>query len=572
MKSPAVLLCCLCVVGLASPIEAAAPADELLRYVPADVTFCLTVRDLRAHLSALGNSPFAEQLRASPMGKALKASPELEKLLKGQEVIEAALGMSLDRIRDDILGDSIVFAYRQGPPGKPELEQELVLLRAREAKPLAQLVERLNKLLKNTGALKEVSEIEHNGFKYQRRVEGDEVNFLCLRGPVLIFSSKESMLREALALEKNTPATREAAVSRSLRQLGADKALLSIWLNPRGFDAELAAKLEKAVDADKAFLKTFLACWKALDGAAVTLSLTRDFEFGLALRGRPESLPVPIRRFLDDAASLADLWTRFPEDSLLAVAARTPASSLLAFLGAFQTKKAFESMQEGLTRRVVAFVGDKDVVKDVLPHVGPDWGVCVTAPPRGEKAWIPSMLFALRIAAADSAMPIDKALVDLIKLQAGGMAQAYNMMRKDPLVWKKAAHDRLEIAYLDSTTGQAMGLQPAFGLCDGYLVIASTPETFRRFAAPARPFKSGAEVPLLRLSLSSLRQYLKEYRGPLVSVLAEQHQQPPARVGQQLDDVGAVLSLVDRLELTQRTIPEQVTFALRLRPAQPLRK
>ncbi len=568
MKSPSLLLCCLCAVGLIAPPASAAPAEELLRYVPADVTFCLTIRDLRTHLDALAKSPFADQLRQSDLGKALKASPELENLLKVEKFLQDTLGMSLDRIRDDVLGESIVFAYRQGPPGKPELEQNLVLLRAREGKPLAELVERLNKLLKNAGKLKEVVEVEHDGFKYQRRTEGDEVSFLYLRGPVLIFSGQEAMLREALALEKNTPATRESALSQSLRQLGADRALLSLWLNPRAFDAELASRMDKAALGDKVFLKTFHACWKALDAAAVTLSLTRDLEMGLALRGRPEALPPAVRRFLDDTSSLADLWGRFPEDSLLAVAARSPASSLFTFLGAFQTKEAFESMRENLTRGVVAFVGDKDLVKQVLPHVGPDWGVCVTAPSRGEKAWIPSMLFALRVAAGDNTTPVDRALVDILKFQAGGMVQAYNKMRKDPLVWKKLNQDRLEIEYLGSATGQTMGLQPGFGLCDGYLVIASTPETFRRFAAPARPFKSGTEVPLMRVSLSSLRQYLKDRREPLASAFAESHQQ----LAQQLDSVSTALSLLDRLELTQGTVPGQVSFTLRLRPAQPLRK
>src|SRR5436309_2179572 len=85
MKSPAVLLLCFCLVA---PAVAAPPVDELLRYVPADVTFCLTIRDLRGHLDALTKSPFAEQMR----GKALKAAPELENLLAGQKPVNASTG------------------------------------------------------------------------------------------------------------------------------------------------------------------------------------------------------------------------------------------------------------------------------------------------------------------------------------------------------------------------------------------------------------------------------------------------------------------------------------------------
>jgi hypothetical protein len=573
MKSPSLFLCCLCSAGIAAPALAAPlPADELLRYVPRDVTFCMVLRDLRSHREALNNSPFADHLRRSPLGKALTASPQFASLLKTEQSLEKMLGVSLEKVRDEVLSESMVFAYRQGPPGKPEQEQGLVLLRAKEAKPLADLVDGLNAFLKSQGMLKEVREVEHGGFKYQRRVEGDEVNFLCLRGPVLIFSGQESLLREALALEKNTPMAQEAPVTKSLRQLGADRALLSAWINPRAFDAELAARVEKSAGAEKAFHKTFADCWKALDGAALTLSLTRELEMGLALRGRPESLPPEVRRLLEDASGRADLWARFPDDALLNLAARTPAPSLLAFLGAFQTKRSFESMLKGLNDSLGTLLGGRDVAKDVLPHVGPDWGVSVSAPLPSEKGWFPSAFFALRVAAGDNSDPVDKALVDLLKFHVRAAVMAHNKVRKDPLAWKTARHERLEMTYLASGPGLAMGLQPAFGLCDGYLVIASTPETFRRFAAAPRSAGKETEVPLLRLSFTALRQYLKDQRQPLASAIAEQHQQTPERVSEQMEGIAAVLGLFDRLELTQRTIPGQVMFTLRLRPSHPLRK
>src|SRR5262245_51581187 len=227
----------LCLAGLmAVPARAATPAEELLRYVPPDVSFCLVLRDLRSHTTALGASPFIEQLRRSPLGQKLKESPELQQLEKAEQSLEKVLGIKLDQLRDDILGESIVFAYRPGPPGKPEQEQGLVLLCARQAKLLADLVERANGWLKDRGMLKEVREVEHDGFRYQRRAEGNEVNYLCLRGPVLIFTGQERMLREALTLEKKTPPTQESAVGKSLRQLGVDQALAAFWLNPRAFD------------------------------------------------------------------------------------------------------------------------------------------------------------------------------------------------------------------------------------------------------------------------------------------------------------------------------------------------
>src|SRR5262249_26283677 len=154
-----------------------------------------------------------------------------------------------------------------------------------------------------------------------------------------------------------------------------------------------------------------------------------------------------------------------------------------SFLGAFQSKEAFDQTQADLTGSLAAVLGKKDLMKDVLPHIGPDWGLSVSAPPTTAKGWFPSILFALRVAAGNSAPPIDRGLVHQLDVIATGATFAFNRMRKDPLVRYELSEGGLKVFYFGNDAGQAMGLQPAFGLCDGYLVIASTPEAVKRFAA-----------------------------------------------------------------------------------------
>ena len=125
------------VVALIAPLQAASPRDELLRFVPDDVGFCVVMQDLRVHAAELAASPFIEQLRASPAGAALRASKEIKQLDKVDKYLQKSLGVGWNQLRDDVLGDAVVFAYRPGPPGKPEQEEGLVLLRAATAKSLA---------------------------------------------------------------------------------------------------------------------------------------------------------------------------------------------------------------------------------------------------------------------------------------------------------------------------------------------------------------------------------------------------------------------------------------------------
>src|SRR2546430_7288658 len=121
---------------LVVPVRAASPRDELLRLVPEDVAFCLLVEDLRDHAAAFLRSPFHEQFAASPFAASLLASPELHKLAEVAGVLRRHLQIDVNQLRDDVLGDAIVFAYRPGPPGQPEREQGLFLLYARDPRQL----------------------------------------------------------------------------------------------------------------------------------------------------------------------------------------------------------------------------------------------------------------------------------------------------------------------------------------------------------------------------------------------------------------------------------------------------
>ena len=59
------------------PLHAANPRDELLRFVPADVGFCVVIQNLRDNGKALASSPFVEQFQKSAFGKKLAEAKEI---------------------------------------------------------------------------------------------------------------------------------------------------------------------------------------------------------------------------------------------------------------------------------------------------------------------------------------------------------------------------------------------------------------------------------------------------------------------------------------------------------------
>ena len=125
------------------------------------------------------------------------------------------------------------------------------------------------------------------------------------------------------------------------------------------------------------------------------------------------------------------------------------------------------------------------------------------------------------------------------------------------------------------------GFQPAFALKDGFLVLASSPAAIRRFAfrpARAREGEAPAEprdIPLFRMSLHDLAQYLNAHQSALAEHIAKKNQEPPVskeEVVRKLSDLAQICQLFSRVELVQRSDAGKLTLALRLQTALPLAK
>lgn len=564
------LTACLASLGTVSA-RAAGPRDELLRLVPDDVALCTIVQDLRDCSTALSQSPLAEEFRKSWIGQAVRLSPEMTRLAEMEKQFKDATGVDWPQLRDEVLGDAVVLAYRPGPPGKPEQEQGLLLIRARNPQLLATLVERLNAAQKKAGDLEKLEEREHAGVKYFCRFEKKQVPyFYWINGPVLAVSPQEAMLHRAIDLDKRAVAPdREAPpLARRLRQLGLDKAFLTLWFNPSAFAPELESRAAAGNAAEAAFLKAFLSNWKGLDDVALFAKPEEQLEFGLAVRARSAALSPGLRKFLAEAGKPSELWKTFPDDALLAVAGRIDAPALLDAIAEFLPDDTRKSFRDALAKGNVPF---GKVVKDVVPNLGPDAGLCITAPKAGDKAWLPRVIWALRVRPGNGEVPAEQTLLDTVNFFGNLAVLDYNNKHSDRLVLKTANQDKIEVKYFANDKRFPPGFQPAYAVKDGYLLLADSPDTIRAFKTPSGTAAT-EEVPLLRASLVTLRGYLKERRETLVDYLAEKNQIMRDEAARRLASLQMGLQFFDRVELTQRATAEQFTLTLRVKTSQPLRK
>jgi hypothetical protein len=558
---------------LALPARAASPRDELLRLVPEDVAFCLTVQDLRGHLTALADSPFINQLRTTMLGQALANAPELAQLAEAEKFLKQQLDLDWKTLRDDILGDAAVFAYRPGPAGKMEQDQGIFLVRARNPATLAGLVERLNKAQLKSGELKKIEECEHRGSKYFRRVERDQpANYYFLRGSILAFTPHEEMLKRALELDREAKSadTEAPPIARRLTQLGTDKALLALWINPRAFDAELERKEQSAQnEAERVFLQTFRNYWKSLEGLALSIVQQENLEVNLALRVKPEGLPSAARKFLTEAAQKSELWSAFPPDAIFASAGRFDVPAFIELFAQFLDDNTKKGIRGSIDQSAGPAMGK--VLRDLLPCLGPDVGFCVLAPAK-ECGWFPDTIWATKLRPNPEGKPADQTLLDALNFFAGLAVFDHNSKNADRLDLKTLQQDKVEVKYFVNAKQFPAGFQPAYTIKGGYLLLASSPAAVRRFQLTQAAGEASAEIPLMRLSCVALRNYLKDHREALIAAIAEKNQLAKPEAAGRFEKLLGGLQFIDAVEWVQRPTAGQVILTLRVRPSQPLRK
>jgi hypothetical protein len=534
------------------------PRDELLRLVPDDVSLCVIVNDLRGQTQRLLAAPWLKQAVNSPAGKALLASPDLRPLTRLDEDLQKGLQVTVARLRDDIFGDLVVLAFRHDPSAKAGQEDGLLLLRARDADLLVKLEERLNRVQRRSGELKALEERTYKGVRYHRRQDVRGEHFYLIRGPILAFAAREATLRQVIDRQLERDGAR-ANLVRRLRCL--DGAFVGLWLNPRAFDKDLRRKEADGSASEARVLRAFRSYWQALDGIGLALAVGRDVELRLSLQGRMEALPAAGKRLAEAAAGPSDLWGRFPPDAVITSVSRTDFAALGKVVAEFLPAEQRDAVQAVLQGSLGATLGlDLD---EILPRLGPDHGYCVAEAPDG--TGFPHVLFALRIQPGPADSPVDQALYKAVQLAAGWAVVQHNLTQKGTLRLKDFRQGAVRGKYLTGDPSLPAGLEPAFALKGGYLVLASAPAALERFGAKPATTPVKREVLLFRLSCKRLAGLLESRRDAVVSYLAEKNQVPAEMAGGWLDGALQVLRLVERVDGTQRVEAGQVTWTVRVR-------
>src|SRR5581483_1560300 len=134
-----------------------------------------------------------------------------------------------------------------------------------------------------------------------------------------------------------------------------------------------------------------------------------DVELAITFLAREGELPAAARKFFAGDSQVSELWRRFPANALFAIAGRVDTVALTELVGDFVPEDARRDLRQAANQGAGAVLG-LDLARDVLPNLGPDWGICIAPPDKDDKNWIPPILAALRVRPGEGKPPIDSLL------------------------------------------------------------------------------------------------------------------------------------------------------------------
>lgn len=529
-----------------------ARADELLRLVPADYTFCVVVRDLKKAASDDPAVPAWKKLLDSPLAQRLLATEDIRRLGDAKSMILEQFQTTVPELRDGVFGDLAVFAYRKSTDRQPE--DGTLLIRATDARALIRFVDSINQIQVREGQIKSV-EAPTADRGYSRRIapDGTVRDAFLVDGKTLIYATREETLKSIIALRSAEVATVLPPLAVKLSTLGIADSPIAVLVNPRSFDADLAGSEAQAVGSEKAFVRQFRQYLKSVESAALFARGRDAVEIGLAIQVQPDSLPPGARQAIAELSKRSPLWSSVPERPLLAVVGRFHVESLTTMFAPFFTAEDREKIIAGLTEVARPFL-EQDRPDAIIRGLGPDVGLWVGLP--SGKSWVPDMTAAVRVANTDDG-----------KTAEAGTLRGLDFLARMACLSNKALRVRSNAA-LGTTTVYSgplpAGFEPTFGAKNGYIVLASSPETFAAFKGPTGEAISASEVPLVRISIAAWRDYLSKHRDAIVAFGAG-NGDDPKKISARINDALPLLEGLSELELLVRPGKDHASIVLRVK-------
>ena len=555
-------------------VRAAQPDSRLLQFVGSEAGLVIEVSDLRRNLPKLKNSEIFRRLRNTNVYRQWKSSADYRGLVAAQTAIEKLVKKPLGEFLADLFGQSVALAVY--PTAKDEPETVLIT-RASSQETLSAALAAWNR------AERSVSEtIQFSGHSYVRRKKLDsnenkekkkrsQTQFYVLFDDVLALSDSESVIRrvielnsanqteDGVALDSNAPAAGvqqnflSTAAFRQAEKSLSPKRFVSVYLNPREWDHAVR------FDAEKPGVDRLLAdFWRRCDSIGFGMRTDGGVIWEMSAHYDRSGLPQQLAskavtgppRFLN----------RVPRNAAVVVAGRNDLSKAAKFL-IEQIPQQQQSDWYRLRHIARGLLVGFDLLDDVLPAVGSNWGLYVIAD-EGESSHrspfegllaiqlpLPGEITLRKVTLRDGlGNALETALHFLGNSDGKKPGKQESIVRTEI---KNGTH----FGWLETDRP----FQPAYALADGYLVGGSSRGVIKKFLAVKESASLGLQLEfrgrartyfpdanqLLFVNVAELRKFATRNPERFTERLADSKSVDPKEARRRFEQIVDLLEVID---------------------------
>ncbi len=307
-------------------VRSSGPAEDLFRLVPTDSGLTLAVEDLRGHSKQIRESALFQGLNQLEAIRSWRTSREGLGIEKTWNEIQASFGLTLEAIRDDLLGDAVILALQPGPPTQPDLAQGLLLVRPRDRELVARILKSLNEIQTRSGELDRVESRSRGNTTYMVRQfkagqRPPEFYIQFDDGP-FAWSNSEAMIHGVIDRKSaNGQGLGNDPNFRKVRGGLPERALVSLFVNPRLLErlmTENSTPAKAATDRLPALFARYL-------GAVSQLGFAVQWQDGFVFHSHevldPGKLEPWLKRWLTQPSAAPGSIPPIPPTAVAVVAA-----------------------------------------------------------------------------------------------------------------------------------------------------------------------------------------------------------------------------------------------------------
>ncbi|HVA51483.1 MAG TPA: hypothetical protein VNH11_34390 [Pirellulales bacterium] len=354
---------------------------SLANWVDADLGLCLEIDNLAEHWEQFIDSPMHQRLRRFP-----PVADALERHREGLAQLGAEIrrrtGAAPREIGQKLLGKKVLFAIR--PPENPAKQKPsaLLLVDSADEQFMRRTLDNLVAARRQAGRWKGKHTLTVAGGPVSVDVvlpDDDQSEFFIASvGSMAAVSTSESLLRSVLDRHATKDGLSSLAASpayRAARERLATQCVARLWINPRAWEAILAADLgRKPPDSEEARTQAALfAVWRATQYVAAGVQLAPQLRIELASQWIAESLPDAARDVVSSVAGPSQFIDKIPAKSLLAVAGHIDIGRLTRSAVARQWQAAAKSSMSETNKH-----HERILLWALSAGLGPDWGLWVS--------------------------------------------------------------------------------------------------------------------------------------------------------------------------------------------------